>query len=118
MRNHGGHPPGRSEQPDVESERETERSKEVRTHSQEGRARGRDKEIRRVLTKTKKQNKTRQSEESHQRRQNDGDSVGRTQKVGDDSCRKERQIGEEKRFLVFPLKPLLCQWELPRAGER
>ena len=30
---------------------------------------------------------------------------------------KEMQIGEEKRFLVFPLEPPLCQWKLPRAGE-
>lgn len=30
---------------------------------------------------------------------------------------KEMQMGEEKRFLVFPLEPPLCQWKLPRAGE-
>ena len=31
---------------------------------------------------------------------------------------EDMQVGEEKRFLVFPWDPPLCREQLPRAGAR
>lgn len=63
------------------------------------------------MIKTKRQNKTRQREGSREGREEDGDSPPRTQKVGNDGCRKQMQMGGKK-------NPPLCQWELSGAGER